>query len=397
MLAQMVASLAWTDRPDASLPVAIEVLRHGPISRADLARRMGMSAGSLSRLTAPLIDQGLLVDIGEHNDGRVGRPTRLLDVTPESRHFVGIKLRETEVVGALTDLRGGVLNQLTLPLSGRRPDDVVGTLVDLIDTVRDGITIAGVGIGLGGRVRKRTHVMSARFLGWTDVPLAALVAERTGFPTRVDNDVIAFTEYERWFGAGRDDDRFAVVTLGIGTGFGLVANGALIVDEDHGLGLVGHWPLDPSGPLCEEGHRGCAASLLNSDSIARRASIAIGEELTFDEVLDAAENGQRAAGQIVREAGRGLGVLIAAISNLTLPQRIIIGGEGVRLAVLAQSEMRRSLSDHRNPLAAILPVIFTDGDNAEWCRGAAALAIQSFVLGSADESKLSGRDRLRIA
>lgn len=393
----MVATPAWTDRLDASLPVAIEVLRHGPISRAELARRMKMSAGSLSRLTAPLIERGLIIDIGEHNDGRVGRPTRLLDIEPASRLFVGIKLREDEAVGALTDLRGQVLNQLTMPLPGRTPEEVVGTLVELIDLVRDGFPIGGVGIGLGGRVHNRSHVMSARFLGWTDVPLAELVTERTGFPTLVDNDVIAFTEYERWFGAGRNDDRFAVITLGIGTGFGLVANGGLIVDEDYGLGLVGHWPLDPTGPLCEEGHRGCAASLLNSDSIARRASIAVGRELSFDDVLNAAENGQPAAIQIVREAGRGLGVLTAAISNLTLPQHLIIGGEGVRLAVLAQADMMQSLSEHRNPLARTPPIVYTDGDNAEWCRGAAALAIQSFVLGATGESKASGNGRMRIA
>ncbi len=89
---------------------------------------------------------------------------------------------------------------------------------------------------------------SAPFLDWTDIELGAMLETATGLPVVIDNDLTAFTEYERWFGAGRNADRFAVITLGAGVGYGLVAGGEVVADDDAGIGLVGHWPLDPFGP-----------------------------------------------------------------------------------------------------------------------------------------------------
>lgn len=366
---------------DASLPVAIEVLRRGPISRADLARRLQLTRGSLSRLSAPLLQSGILREVGEHNDGRVGRPTQLLDVDADASTFVGIKLREREVVVALTNLRGQILHSLTAPLEAGDPPAVAALIAEQVDRVRGDRSPSAIGIGLGALVRDRSDVVRAPFLGWHDVPLARLVTEATGIPTRIDNDVLAFTEYEHWFGEGRDDLRFAVVSLGVGTGFGLVANGALVTGDDYGIGLVGHWPIDPSGPMCPDGHRGCATSLLNSDFVARRASDALGETLDYDAVLRRAADGQPAARRIVDEAGRGLGRLIAAICNLTLPQHVILAGEGVGLAHVAEDAIHEGIRADRDPRAVTPPIVVTSGDNTEWCRGAAALAIQAYVQG----------------
>jgi predicted NBD/HSP70 family sugar kinase len=231
--------------------------------------------------------------------------------------------------------------------------------------------------------------VDAPFLGWKDVPLADLVERAIDVPTLIDNDVAAFTEYEHWFGAGADDDRFAVVTLGVGTGFGLVANGSRIDGDDYGVGLVGHWPVVPFGPMCPAGHRGCAMTILGSDAMEKRASEAIGRPVTYEEMLDLAEMGQPAARAIVRESGQGLGRLLAAVANLTMPQRIIIGGEGVRLAQLAHDEMLEAMRGDRDPRAHTPPIVLTTGDNTEWCRGAAVLAIQAFVLGDLPSARAS--------
>lgn len=370
----------WTAE-DASLPVAIEVLRRGPISRADVARQLRLTRGSLSRLTAPLLDRGILLEVGEHNDGRVGRPTQLLDVDLDAHRFVGIKLREHEVVAALTDLRCSVLQMTTTPMAVSDPASAVRIIADQVLHLAEIHEISAIGIGVGARVRNRADVVSAQFLGWQDVPLAGLVAHASGIPTVVENDVLAFTEYEHWFGEGKDDDRFAVVSLGIGTGFGLVANGAPVVGDDYGIGLVGHWPLDASGPMCPEGHRGCATSMLNSDAISRRVSDALGSAVDYEAALTLALEGQPAARRIVDEAGHGLGRLLAAVCNLTMPQHIILTGEGVALASVARDAIHDGMRADRDPRAATPPIIITDGSNAEWCRGAAALAVQAFVSG----------------
>lgn len=380
---------AWSARrAHASLPVAIEVLRHGPLSRSDLARRLQLSPGSLSRLSAPLVESGLLLEVGEHRDGKVGRPTRLLDVDAEAEHFIGMKLRESEIVGALTNLRGSITSHRSVPISDRSPRAVIKQIAQLAADLCLDRKVRGIGIGIGGLVRDREFVVSARFLGWNDLDLAGLVADATGIPTLVDNDIVAFTEYEHWFGEGRADDRFAVVTLGVGTGFGLVANGSVVVGEDYGLGLVGHWPLDCNGPLCPEGHRGCATSMLSSDAIAGQVSLALGRPVGYEETLDLAEEGDPAAARVVADAGRGLGRLIAAICNLTMPQRIIIAGEGVRLASVARDAVDTGIAMDRDPRASTPPVVLASDDNVVWCRGAAVLAIQAFVQGTLN-AKLS--------
>jgi predicted NBD/HSP70 family sugar kinase len=371
----------WGTESGAALPVALEVLRRGPISRADIGRRLGLSHASLSRLSAPLIERGVIFDVGERNNGKVGRPSRLLDVDASSHHFLGIKIREREVVCAVTDLRGEVRDSTTVALAGQDS----ATVVDQIRAVHRHFaahhTITGIGIGLGGAVHARRVVTNARFLGWEEVPLSDLIEAATQTPTLIENDVVALCEYEDWFGFASHDERFAVVTLGIGTGFGLVINGQPIVDDDYGFGLVGHWPMDPTGPLCEQGHRGCAAALLNSDAIARYASEAVGRETTFEETLELAAEHHPAAERIVHDAASGLGILLAAICNLTLPQRIVIAGEGVRLATLGRELILTSMAKMRDPRAHTPPIDFATGDNIEWARGAAVLAIQAFALG----------------
>lgn len=293
---------AWGSDAGASLPVAIEVLRRGPISRAEIGRRLGLSHASLSRLSAPLIERGVIRDVGEHSNGRVGRPSRLLDVDASSHYFLGIKIREAEIIAAVTDLRGEVVDSVTVPLEDRTPDGVVGRVKELHRGFTGAHTVTGIGIGIGGAVQERRTVISAGFLDWEDVPFADLIERATSTPTLVENDVVALCEYEDWFGAASHDDRFAVITLGIGTGFGLVVNGQPIVGEDYGFGLVGHWPMDATGPLCHQGHRGCAAALLNSDAIARYATEALGRETSFDATVQLAADGHPAAERIVRDA-----------------------------------------------------------------------------------------------
>ena len=376
-----ITTSPWTHDGGASLAVALEVLIHGPISRAEIARRLDLSAGSLTRLSTPLIDSGLLVEVGERADGRAGRPSRLLDVVPSSRHFIGMKLTADEVLGVVTDLRATVLDTLTVRLDSRDRDAVADAIAGVARTLSGRVdSVTALGVGIGGLVGEHGLVRSAPFLEWTDVPLGTMLEARTGLPTVVDNDLVAFTEYEHWFGAGRGVNDFAVLTLGAGIGFGLVVHDELVVSDDSGIGLVGHWPLDPYGPVCPSGHRGCAKSVLEQGAIVRNVSAAVGRDVSYDEALDLAVSGEPAARRIIDDAGRGLGTLLAAVANLTVPQRIVLGGEGVRLVSVAADAIAEGIAQHRDPRASDLDLVSTAGDNIEWCRGAAVLAIQRYVL-----------------
>ena len=212
----------WTEGNGAGRAVALEVLIHGPLSRSEVARRLDLSPGSLTRLATPLLQSGLLVEAGEQADGRVGRPQQLLDIVPGSRRFIGMKLMADEVLGVTTDLRANVKASESRQLKATDPEAVVATIAELAESLARGMPeITAIGIGVGGLIEAHGIVRSAPFLKWSDVSLGSMVEATTGIPTIIENDLVAFTEYEHWFGAGRGLDRFAVVTLGAGIGYGL--------------------------------------------------------------------------------------------------------------------------------------------------------------------------------
>ncbi|HAM27878.1 MAG TPA: MarR family transcriptional regulator, partial [Microbacteriaceae bacterium] len=275
----------------ASRSVALEVLINGPISRSDIARRLDLSPGSLTRLSTPLIESGLLVEVEERADGRAGRPTKPLDIVPESQHFLGMKLTGDEVLAVVTDLRANILYSQSARLDSREPEAVAAVIARLAEQLSEHVpSVTAMGVGIGGLVTEHAIVRSAPFLGWTDVDLGSMLENLTGLPTVIDNDVVAFTESEHWFGAGRGADRFAVITLGVGIGYGLVVHDDIVIDGDSGLGLVGHWPLDPFGPLCPAGHRGCARSVLTISAISQAVSAALGRPVDYDEALTLASD-----------------------------------------------------------------------------------------------------------
>jgi predicted NBD/HSP70 family sugar kinase len=272
-----------------------------------------------------------------------------------------------------------VLAAETVPLTDHDVPAVVAAIVDAAARLGAGAPgLTGIGVGVGALVGEG-RVLSAPFLGWEDVPLAELVTQATGVPTVVENDLVAFTEYEHWFGAAKACERFAVVTLGAGIGYGLVVHDRIVLDDDSGIGLVGHWPVDSFGPVCVAGHRGCARSVLTTDAVVSAASSALGRDLDYDEVMRLAALGDPGARRVVDDAARGLGRLIAAIGNLVMPELVVLGGEGVQLAAIGSDAMREGIARDRDPRAAEVQLALTDGDDTEWCRGAAVIAIQEYV------------------
>ena len=380
---------SWLPLSTGERSVAIEVLVHGPLSRTDLARRLDLSAGSLTRLTKPLIESGLLVEVPEAGttpaEVRQGRPSQPLDVVAESRSFIGFKITEDMVYGVVTTLRSDIVARYDRPLTTHDAAEVADLLAEMTDELaRTHPRLAGIGIGVGGLVEDRAVVEESPFLQWRDVPLAALVEERTGLPVVVENDVAALVEAETWFGAGRGLDRFVVLTIGAGIGYGLVLGGKRVpcAEEDRGFGR--HWILNPDGPLTPDGERGSAVSLLAIPSIRYQIRAATGHDLTYEEILTLAAAGDPMPARVIDEAARALGILVAHIANFAMPQKVLLAGEGVGLMDVAGQVVAETLRSHRHPLAAPVDLETKVSDFHDWARGAAVLAIQVLVLGTAE-------------
>jgi predicted NBD/HSP70 family sugar kinase len=378
---------AWQPLSGPSRQVALEILLDGPLSRAELSRRVGLSPGSLTRLTKPMVESGLLVEVeGGPTDARVGRPSQPLDLDANAHHFVGIKLTGDSAIGVLTTLRADVIASVERPLTDPTPSAVADLVLEILDElavqVPGGTAITGLGVSIGGRVADGSEVRWGPYLNWVDVPFGEILAAHTSVPVVVANDLTSLTEATHWFGAGRNSDRFVLITIGAGVGYGLVIHNQVVDSPDVTIGLIGHHPLLPDGPRCDRGHRGCALSLLTVGAITDQVGTAIGRPVGYDEALDLAAKGDPAAREVISRAGRALGKLIAAAANFTMPELVVLGGEGVRLADVAHDDLLAALHAHRHPSAAELSMVLQPADFSEWARGAAVVAIQTFVLGT---------------
>ncbi|MGY4860131.1 ROK family protein [Cryobacterium sp. AP23] len=361
---------------ESAMALARAVLMHGPVSRSELGRRLGLSAASLTRLSRPFFERGLFVEVSDDANGGVGRPTRPLDVRMDGRRFVGIKLTGDDAFGVLTDLRTTELAAAHRPITSRDPDAVVEQLVALVRELAEADPVAAVGVSVGGNVTGSRVVTRAPFLGWREVDLASALEASLGIQVLVENDVAGLAAAEQWFGAGRETSSFAVLTIGIGVGYGLVINDQIITTVNSGLGLGGHVPLDPDGPLCEAGHQGCSNAMLTESAIQSAVGRALGRDVGYGEALALAESGDPAALAVLQASGRALGRLVALITNIAMVDTIVLSGEGIGLWNIVSDEIIGTARDGRDPEATPLRFSINDGGVSSWARGAAAVAIQ---------------------
>lgn len=362
---------------DSERALARAVLIHGPIARSALTTRLGLSPASLTRLAKPFLDRGLLVELDDSADGSVGRPVRPLDVAPRIGHFAGVKITGDVIHAVITGVRAEPIAQATQALDAVEPERVAAQVAGLLRGMTDR-PLEGVGVALGGAVHDGT-VDHAPFLGWDDVSFGPLLEGAVDAPVTLENDLIALAEAERWFGLGRGIPGFVVITIGAGVGYALVVGGEVVRSVDAGLGMGGHIPLSPGGPVCMEGHHGCSQAMLSSGSIAAQVSTALQRPIGYDEVLALAADGVPAAAAVVDAAAAALGRFVALAANLTLQPAAVLAGEGMGLFSITEERVRAAIAAERDPRSLPVELYVDDTGFLAWARGAAAVAIQAAV------------------
>jgi predicted NBD/HSP70 family sugar kinase len=365
----------WPILTEAARDVLMELLIHGPMPRAEIAPRLRLSRPTLSRVTKTLVAAGLLTEGATELRSPTGRPSELLHVRGGAHHFLGVKLTADRLYAAVTDLTATVVDATEKPLRTNDFADAVAQVAEIAADV-DGLT--GIGVTLGGVVRDGV-VAEAGFLGWTDVPLAADLLAATGVPTAVDNDVQALTAAEHWFGAGAGLTSLALITVGAGVGTGLIVDGRLVRGA-HGLPpRFSHVLVDPSGPRCGYGHRGCASSFLMTHVILRQ----LDGSPSYQEAVDRARSGEPRAKHVFDRAGYALGVLIGHVANAVDPQKVLLTGDGLPLYEVTEAVVHEGIEATYEDDPTLIDLDVQPFDFGEWARSAAALAIRSTVTGSA--------------
>ncbi|WP_368501422.1 ROK family protein [Actinomyces sp.] len=355
----------------------VALVAAGPMSRAELGQRLGMSPPTVTRVVRPLLKAGAVAERPPQERTGPGRPTRTLAIVTRRAAFLGVKLTEDRLYAVLADPLGTVLAQESPPLM--RTD--VEAVVALIGAVMGRLSgqarrgVDGIGISLGGAVVSHRLVKVAAFLGWRDVALADLVSATTGVPCTVANDVRAFAYAEALFGAGRDKDPFALVTLGAGIGCGIVVGGEVVSGARGAAGSVGHLPVATDGPACEAGHVGCARAVASTSGISAALAQRLGREVDLAEALGPALGALPEVRDVLRRAAGATGVLVGTLIAFLEPELTIVSGEGVAVVEAHRDAFDEQVARLRHWAARPAPVVLRPFEFDEWARGAAALAV----------------------
>ncbi|MFJ2829564.1 ROK family protein [Streptomyces sp. NPDC087263] len=364
------------------------VLSHGPLTRSEIAGRTQLSAAAVTKAVRPLIEAGYLQeDVDEDaRQASLGRPANPVLVDGGRALFIGIKMTGDELIAVLTDLCCRIRVARHVPLTARDPKAVLASTAGLVQellTEADGfgVQVQGLGIAVSGDVDRAAGVVRySPFLEWRDVPLADLARMTTGLPVTVDNDVRALTVAEQWFGAGVGLSDFAVVTVGAGIGCGLVVHGQVVNGAYGVAGEIGHIAIDPAGPLCHCGNRGCVEAIAADSAIVSRIREVTGVQVAdAAQALDLAHDGDPGAREVYARAGEAIGRGIATVANLFGPERVIISGEGLAAYDLFAEQIRDTFAAAAFGSAGRCDVQTRPLPFEEWARGAAATAIQSFI------------------
>ena len=235
------------------------------LSRVELAAATGLSGQAISNITRRLLDAGLVREAGRLMGAGLGKPRTLLELEPTGQYAVGVHLDPAVVTVVVLDLTGQVVarSRTETPAAddpGVLIDGIAKTIENLIaeaDVPRE--RVVGVGIAAPGPidVERGVVVDPPNLAAWHLVPLRDALRERTGLPVLLDKDVTAAASAEKWAGGPNGQGSFVFFYLGTGVGAGLVIGDEVIRGSTSNVGEIGHVIVDPDGPLCYCGRRGC--------------------------------------------------------------------------------------------------------------------------------------------
>ena len=319
--------------------------RGGEQSRADLARYTGLTKVTISDLIADLLSEGVVIETGQRESSGPGKPAVDIDIARSRWQIIGVDLSAADAfTGAVLDLDGAVITRLDIARDGATGQAALDKVCELVLALKDATTapILGVGVGSPGIVDLSGVVLSAPNLGWANVDMRGVLAAASQLPVLVANDANVAVLAEHSFGRAENDLLF--VKVGHGVGAALLINDSPIYGRDMTAGEIGHVVVGTDdGPLCVCGRNGCLETWLAVPRL--RAALA-----------DAIAAGPDAVTEVLREAGRRLGIVLAPIVAALGLTEIVLSGP----AELLEGEL---LEATREALRSRLLVAFFDSLN----------------------------------
>ena len=344
------------------------IYRQGEISRVDVARQTGLTRTTVSEVVGRFIQEGLVVETGV-SQSRGGKPAILLRLDDDARHLVGIDLANSAFRGAVVNLRGKIVQRISLPIQERDGEAALGLVFTLIDQLLK-LTdrpILGIGIGTPGLMDPVQRVVRyAVNLDWYDLPLGDLLEERYSLPIHIANDSQAAALAEYTFGKQAQVNNLVVIKAGRGVGAGIVLNGELFYGDRHSAGEIGHLRMLAGGERCRCGNTGCLETLVSTRTLLRQARamaaqepasylnrlVSSPDEIDGDAVFKAYQAGDPFVQALIAEAGDYLGIAAAQLAGALNVEQIILSGRLARYGEGVIAPMQKRISQDILPALA---------------------------------------------
>ena len=264
--------------------------------------------------------------------------------------LIGVDVGGTNIRMGIVTPDGRILNKIQYPTDMSRGgmammEGLVSRIQDFVrEETREVHLEIRIGIGIAGPVDMRRGVLIAppNLPDLHGFPLREFLQEKISLPTAIENDANAFTLGEGWKGAARGALNYCGITLGTGVGGGIMVAGKILHGAEGLGGEVGHMVLNPEGPLCGCGGRGCLEVYASGSGIRRMILEAIENsdgkgivhkskedlrKITSEEVFEAAQKGDEIALKVFNQMGGYLGLGLVNLVNLFNPEKIVIGGK----------------------------------------------------------------------
>ena len=288
----------------------------------------------------------------------------------EKKISLGIDLGGTKIAVGLCE-NGEILKKVIFPTQASAGfDGVIAVIAEAYSHVTAGFDtkrITGVGIGSAGQINGETgEVIYSPNLNWRNAPLGAALRHKLGHEVKVLNDVRAATVAEHRYGNGKGCQSFANIFVGTGVGSGFVVNGQLVNGSTNSAGEIGHICMDPEGPVCGCGNKGCLEAFASGTGMENytRSQLKSGRKSLLHELAEgklenvrgpligkAAENGDELALEAIVRVGKYLGIALANVHTLINPEVILLGGGMMALKKYFYEEMLASMKKHILPVA----------------------------------------------
>lgn len=368
------------------------VWREKRVSRADIARTLRLSRSTVSEIVADLLETGLIAEAGD-GPSTGGRRPVLIRFQDDAARIIGVDMGASHVSVALTNLRGKVRGWAARPHPVRSDPEGTRALIGemcaqvLEDDGTSRTKLMGIGIAVPSPVdpSRPFRLPEVILPAWGGRTGFESLVDRYQVPILVDNDANLGALAEYWWGSAQGIQDFTYVKLATGAGSGLIIGGEIYRGITGIAGEIGHISVDPEGPECICGNRGCLNTLVSSANLIQTASSRLPEypdsvlhdgPLTLTALEDAAIADDELALEIFETAARQLGSAIAGLLNLLNPSAVVLGGSMTRvgerfLRPLRAAVLRRTLV---NSLAASEIRITSLGEQA-FAVGAATLVL----------------------